>query len=97
MSLKIGGVTRTDLTKALTKTKRELQANIEGVRQELRRDISKFNKDISIKILESEERLMKELKDTRENSDAHQFSHMRINDDLQELDTRVRKLEQPQI
>ena len=97
MSLKIGGVIRTDLTKALTKTKRELQANIEGVRQELRRDISKFNKDISIKILESEERLMKELKDTRENSDAHQFSHMRINDDLQELDTRVRKLEQPQI
>lgn len=37
--------------------------------------------------------IMTELRKNRENDEAHQFSHIRINDELQELDKRVTKLE----
>ncbi len=37
--------------------------------------------------------IITELKKNRENDDTHQFSHMRVNDDLQDLDKRVTKLE----
>ncbi len=57
---------------------------------------SKFNK-LEEKISESELKILTELKDMREESDAHQFSHIRINDELQEHGGRLKKLETAKI
>ena len=48
-------------------------------------------------MLESEERIMGELKDMREEHDTHQYSHMRINDELQEHESRLKVLEVAEI
>jgi hypothetical protein len=51
-------------------------------------DIKALKKDI----LEMKVEILGELKDMREEFDAHQFSHIRINDELQEHDTRLKSL-----
>ncbi len=59
-------------------------------------DIKRLEKNIKgfgNRILESEVKILGELKDMREDNAAHQFSHKRINDDLQEHDKRLVKLE----
>lgn len=38
-------------------------------------------------------RIIDEFKKTQEEDEAHQFSHTRINDDLEEIQIRVKKLE----
>jgi predicted nucleic acid-binding Zn-ribbon protein len=55
--------------------------------------VKSLREEVKIIVLESEERIMTELKDMREEFSAHQFSHMRINDDLEEHDRRLKKLE----
>lgn len=52
-------------------------------------DIKALKKDI----LEMKVEILGELKELREEFDAHQFSHIRINDELQEHDTRLKSLE----
>ncbi|KKT66325.1 MAG: hypothetical protein UX25_C0025G0003 [Candidatus Woesebacteria bacterium GW2011_GWC2_45_9] len=56
-------------------------------------DIKALKKDI----LEMKVEILGELKDMREEFDAHQFSHVRINDELQEHDTRLKSLESSKI
>lgn len=67
------------------------------LRSELKREFKKSEDRLVEKIKTSEDRvvekIIKELKDMQEDSEVHQFSHSRINDDLAELDTRVQKLE----
>ncbi|GEM_PF-4872989 len=41
------------------------------------------------KILESEERILHELQKSRDNNDAHGFSHERINLEIEELQKKV--------
>ena len=48
----------------------------------------KFKK-LENKILESEERILTELQKMRENDEAHQFSHIRINEEIEELQKKV--------
>ena len=56
-------------------------------------DIKALKKDI----LEMKVEILGELKDMREEFDAHQFSHVRINYELQEHDTRLKSLESSKI
>ena len=56
-------------------------------------DIDTLKKDI----LEMKVEILGELKDMREEFDVHQFSHVRINDELQEHDQRLKTLESPKI
>lgn len=59
----------------------------------LEKNISEMKKDI----LEMKLEILGELKNMREENATHQFSHMRINDDLIEHDDRLRKLESAKI
>ncbi|MFC1625501.1 hypothetical protein ACFL1Q_00465 [Patescibacteria group bacterium] len=70
------------MTKSDLATKKDLKV--------LREDIKKEVKSI---VLETEVKVLGELKEMREEFDAHQFSHIRINDDLQEHDKRIKTLE----
>lgn len=63
----------------------------------LKEDLKTLKKDLKSFILESEVKILGELKDMREEFDTHQFSHIRINDDLIEHDERLRKLESAKI
>lgn len=56
-------------------------------------DIQALKKDI----LEMKVEVLGELKDMREEFSTHQFSHIRINDELQEHDTRLKSLESSKI
>ena len=60
-------------------------------------DVKSVLKDLKSKILESEVKILGELKDMREEFDVHQFSHVRINDELPEHDQRLKSLESPKI
>ena len=55
--------------------------------------LQKTVKGVEDRVLESEVKILGELKDMREDSAAHQFSHKRINDELQDHDKRLIKLE----
>ena len=48
---------------------------------------------LKTELLEIKEEILKELRDMREEFDVHQFSHLRINDELIEHGKRIRKLE----
>lgn len=54
-------------------------------------------KNLEMRILESKVKILGELKDMREDFATHQFSHMRINDELQEHDKRLKTLESSKI
>jgi predicted GNAT family acetyltransferase len=51
------------------------------------------NQEMKTFILESKEQIMGEIKNMREEFDTHQYSHIRINDELQKHDTRLKALE----
>jgi polyhydroxyalkanoate synthesis regulator phasin len=59
--------------------------------------LNKSIKSLDTRILGSEVKILGELQKMREDNAAHQFSHMRINDDIQELQTKVKKLETTKI
>lgn len=73
----------------------------------LQDSFDKFEKTLDKRFMNQEKRLIKiledrvvgriidEFKKTQEEQEVHQFSHARINDDLEELQTRIDKLEQP--
>lgn len=63
------------------------------LRSYLKSELDRFGGVLEKKIVGA---IIKEIKDLREEFDAHQFSHSRINDDLGELDERVSKLEKAQ-
>jgi len=44
-------------------------------------------------ILEMKDTIVKEVKDMREEFDAHQYSHLRINETLEEHERRIKVLE----
>ena len=52
-----------------------------------------FKTEIKTEFLEIKEEIVKEIKDMREEFDVHQFSHLRINDEITEHDKRIKKLE----
>lgn len=62
-----------------------LKSNVRGLKSDI--------KSLESKISKSEIKILSEIKDLREDFSAHQFSHMRINDDLIEHDSRLKKLE----
>lgn len=59
----------------------------------LKSDIQALKKDV----LEMKVAVIGEIKNMREEFDTHQFSHQRINDELQEHDERLIKLESPKV
>lgn len=52
-----------------------------------------FKGELKDDLYQIKDEIMGELKRNRENDETHQFSHMRINDDVQDLDKRVKNLE----
>ena len=54
-------------------------------------------KKLDSRMLDTEVKILGELKDMREDSAAHQFSHMRTNEDLIDHDNRLKKLETAKI
>jgi hypothetical protein len=63
----------------------------------LKEEISGLKKDITNEMISLKVDVLGELKNIQENDSAHQFSHMRINDDSQELQTKVKKIETTKI
>ena len=53
-------------------------------------DLNNLERRIKTTILESDEKILGELQDIREEFSTHQFSHMRINDEIQELQGAVK-------
>ena len=58
-----------------------------------RQDLKKLEKNLGTRILKTEVKILGELQKMREDNAAHQFSHARINDELQEHDKRLTELE----
>jgi len=50
-------------------------------------------KQVKDEIVEMKDEIMGELKSQQENQEIHNYSHSRINDDLDDHETRIRKLE----
>ncbi|KKT82136.1 MAG: hypothetical protein A2700_03090 [Candidatus Blackburnbacteria bacterium RIFCSPHIGHO2_01_FULL_44_64] len=69
-------------------TKKYLDERLEGLKTEL-------HSEIKNDLLEFKDEILSELQKIRDNFDAHQFSHQRINDDLADHDDRLVKLEKP--
>lgn len=69
-------------------TKSFLKSELEAFGQKLKEEIVG-------EIAGMRDEVIKEIRDLREEFDAHQFSHQRINDELQGHDGCLRKLEQP--
>lgn len=92
--LKIKGefTTKEDLKRFATKEdlKNELEkyATKEDLK-ELKNEFSEMKNDI----LEMKDEILGELSDIRENQEVHNYSHSRINDDLFDHETRIKKLE----
>lgn len=79
-------------------TKADLKRELKLSRQEMQKEFNSFGhkleKGIVGEVLGIKDGIMKELRNWRENDEVHQMTHTRINDDLAELDERVRTLEQ---
>jgi len=82
MKIKDGPVTKSYLDKQNFVTEDYLDERFDNFKEEIKDDLYSIKDEI-----------MGELKKNRENDETHQFSHMRVNDDLQELDKRVTNLE----
>lgn len=52
-----------------------------------------FKSDIKDELFEIKAEIISEIKDMREEFDTHQYSHTRINDELQEHDKSIKALE----
>lgn len=76
-------VTKKYLDSRLRKFKTELKTEL---KEELRADLKSDLYDIK-------DEIVKEIKDLREEFQAHQFSHIRINDDLQDHEKGLKGLE----
>lgn len=61
--------------------------------KELENVIKELQKGIQEYVLQSEVRVLGELQKLRDDFDAHQYSHVRINDDLVDHDKRLKNLE----
>ncbi len=70
-------------------TKGFLTTKLSKLKEELRSEIKNSKKSVKDVILDSELRILKELKDMREEFEVHQFSHQRINQEIEELQKKV--------
>ena len=80
----------------MAKNNSATKSDIRAVKSDIRAvksDVKALGKDV----LEMKVEILGELKDMREEFDTHQFSHIRINDELQEHDGRLKKLETAKI
>jgi len=66
-------------------------ARVEGEMAGIKGEMVKMKDEI----VEMKDEIMGELKDMREEFSVHQFSHQRINDSLEEHETRLAFLEHP--
>ncbi len=55
--------------------------------------LEKFGSDLKSELLEIKVEIIKEIKDMREEFDTHQYSHVRINDEIQDREKRIKVLE----
>lgn len=62
----------------------------------LDRRLGEFGKKFKDELYEIKDEIVGEIKAMREEFDTHQYSHTRINDDLQDHDQRMSKLESSQ-
>lgn len=79
---KDGAATKTDLNNLERKLKIALKTDI---------------KSLENRIVNSEVKILGELKNMREDFSTHQFSHRRINDELQDHGKRIKSLESAKI
>ncbi|OGM11504.1 hypothetical protein A2Z22_00445 [Candidatus Woesebacteria bacterium RBG_16_34_12] len=100
--VKNNNATKTDIRSLKAYIKR-LEKNTKADVKELKTDVGSLKTNMKIlenkfdnlktDMLEMKVEILGELKDMREESAAHNFSHMRINDDLQNHDEQIKKLE----
>lgn len=67
------------------------------LKSEFKRFEKRFEKTIKSYIIESEVKIMGEIKNMREEFDVHQYSHARINDEIQDHEERIKNLETAKI
>ena len=85
---KNGLATKKDI-KGLKADFKKLENKFDGLK-------SDFN-GLKSEVLDMKVEIVSELKNMREEHDVHQFSHRRINDELQEHGKRIKKLETAKI
>jgi hypothetical protein len=60
-------------------------------------DLKRLEKNLGERILNSEVKILGELKDMREEHSVHQSSHRRINDEIQDHEKGIKNLESASI
>ena len=83
-------VTKPYLDKKLKTFKIELK-------DELKKDLKQMNNELGRELkgdlYEIKDEIVGEIKTSREESDTHQYSHVRINEELEEHDKKITKLQ----
>ena len=80
----------------MPKVKYATQADIKETQEDIEHldnKIDQVEKSLKDEMIEMKLEILTELKDMREEFKVHQFSHVRINDEFQEHDKRLRRLE----
>ncbi len=74
-------------------TKDYLDKRLNQFKTELKTELGE---ELKGELYEIKDEIVGEIKAMREEFDTHQYSHTRINDDFQDHDQRISKLESPQ-
>jgi len=72
---------------------KSMEKNLKGEMGSMKFEMKELENKLSDRILDTEVKILGELQKMRDDDAAHKFSHMRINDDIQELQDRVGKIE----
>lgn len=92
-------VTKDYLDKRLSRFKNELKDELKGelieFKDELKGELVELKDELKNGLVEMKDEIVGEIKAMREDFDAHQVQHQRINDTFEEHETRLQKLENP--
>lgn len=90
-------VTKEYLDKKLGTFKKEIKSDVgkmgNEIRKELKKDMSKMGGELKGELYEIKDEIVGEIKSLREEFDAHQYSHVRINKELEEHSEQIEKLQ----
>jgi len=82
---KFNFVTNATFQKEMNKFRKEMT--------DFKSELKEIAKSLQNRIVDSEVKILGELQKMRESNDAHSFSHLRIDEDVENLQKRVSKLE----
>ena len=80
----------------MAKVNHATKNDIKGLKANFKKLGNKFD-GLKSDVLNMKVEIMSELKDIREEHDVHQFSHRRINDELQDHEKKIKRLEASKI